>query len=49
MKLIRGLIGLSIALFSIPITAIAYFNLILGGLLFAIAQAIDGLGEWVAK
>ena len=41
--------GLSIALFSIPITAIAYFTLILGGLLFAIAQSIASLGEWVAK
>lgn len=49
MKLMRGLFGLSVALCSIPITAIAYFILILGGLLFAVAQSIASLGEWVAK
>lgn len=49
MNTARSFLGLFVAFCSLPVAAIAYFVFIVGGLVFALAEGIKALGEWVAK
>lgn len=49
MNIIRSLFGLAVALFSIPLTVIAYALFIVGAAVFALANVVAGFGAWIAK
>lgn len=45
----RQAAGLLIAYCSLPFTALGCVVFVLGGFIYALAEGIKGLGEWIAK